>query len=147
MTEDEQVGALAYFALLEASSRLFGAVDKQLRAEGGITHAQFEILTKLNAQSDGMRMSDLASLLLVSPSGLTYQVAQLEKRGLLHRARSPGDDRVVVVCITAAAQRLIEKLVPAHIALVRKALSGISGRADLETLARLLGEISKVVSV
>ena len=145
MTEVEQAGAQAYFALLEASVRLFGAVDRHLRREGNITHAQFEILTKLSTQSDGMRMTDLADVLLISPSGLTYQVAQLERRCLLSRARSSKDDRVVLVRTTPAAHDLIEQLVPGHIALVRSAFAGIASENDLSTLTRILIEITKAI--
>ncbi|HEX7760094.1 MAG TPA: MarR family transcriptional regulator [Caulobacteraceae bacterium] len=145
LSDDEKVGAEAYFALLEAGNLLFAAVDQQLRRDGEISHAQFEILTKLRAHPDGLRMSDLANVLVVSRSGLTYQVTQLEKRGLLQRGSAPGDDRVVVVRVTPAAEGLIDHLEPGHVQLVRQAFSAVTDRRDFETLARILGQLSQTL--
>ena len=47
-------------------------------------------------------MSDLADVIIVSRSGLTYQVTQLEQAGLVRRAKSPSDDRGVLAILTPA---------------------------------------------
>src|SRR5215213_8608808 len=74
----------AYFVLMEVSSLLRHAVEGQLRAEGGLSYVQFEILARLaDAPSGRQRMTDLADEVVYSRSGLTYQAGQLANAGLI----------------------------------------------------------------
>lgn len=136
---DEEVRG--YFALLEASTLLFGRVSRHLRIAGGVTHAQFEILGRLAEAPDGLRMSDLASICVVSQSGLTYQASQLEKMGLLRRSRNDADERVVMAEITSDGRDLLERLLPAHVQLVRDAFFKELEGEELTALIRILGRV------
>lgn len=136
---DEEVRG--YFALLEASTLLFGRVSRHLRIAGGVTHAQFEILGRLAEAPDGLRMSDLASICVVSQSGLTYQASQLEKMGLLRRSRNDADERVVTAEITSDGRDLLERLLPAHVQLVRDAFFKELEGEELTALIRILGRV------
>ena len=62
----------AYFALMEAVSLLQHQVEQQLRAEGGISYVQFQLLARLNARGQ-LTMTELADGVVYSRSGLTYQ--------------------------------------------------------------------------
>ncbi|MFI0454626.1 MarR family transcriptional regulator, partial [Actinomadura sp. 6N118] len=78
----------AYFALIEVSSLLRHTVEQQLRDAGDLSYIQFQLLATLADAADGSRrMTELADGVVYSRSGLTYQVALLEKAGLA--ARSP----------------------------------------------------------
>src|ERR671910_3695799 len=75
----------AYAALIASSTLLQRAVERNLREQAELTQVQFEILMNLsNAGDSGIRMAQLADALIVSRSGLSYQVAQLESRRLDH---------------------------------------------------------------
>jgi len=74
----------AWLAFLEVSHLLERAIEQQLRQDAGLSHAQYEILSRLGAAAAGqLRMSELADVIVVSRSGLTYQITQLIRR--LHR--------------------------------------------------------------
>ena len=49
----------AYFALMEAVSLLQHRLEQQLRAEGGISYVQFQLLARLNARGP-LTMTELA---------------------------------------------------------------------------------------
>src|SRR5438445_11202849 len=83
-----------WLAFIEASHLIERRLDQRLRSETGITHAQYEILIRLStAPERRIRMSELAEQVVSTRSGLTYQVTQLEKSGLVTRRTCPGDDR------------------------------------------------------
>ena len=84
----------AWLAFLEVSHLLDRKIEQQLKQDAGLSHAQYEILSRLAATPGGqLRMSELADVIIVSRSGLTYQITQLEKAGLVRRAPCPSDER------------------------------------------------------
>ncbi len=132
----------AYFVLMEVSSLLHYAVEQQLRTDGGLSYVQFEILTQLRRAPDGhQRMTDLADHIVLSRSGLTYQVGQLEKVGLLTRTPSVDDERSTTVTITTTGRTLLQRVLPGHIEVVRQLLLPPLSRRDLAALTRILGRI------
>jgi len=81
----------AWLAFLEVSHLLERAIEQQLRQDAGLSHAQYEILSRLEAADGGaLRMSELADVIVVSRSGLTYQITQLEKEGLVSSVAKGG---------------------------------------------------------
>jgi DNA-binding MarR family transcriptional regulator len=90
-----------------------------------------------------MRMTELADALLNSKSGLTYQVSQLEKAGLVRRRSCTSDDRAVYAVLTPAGKRLLEQAAPGHVALVRELLIDVLTPEQRAALADGLGEASR----
>lgn len=89
------------------------ALDECAREFAGLSHPQAEILIHVaRAEPATLRMSELAELAVISRSGLTYSVEQLELRGLVARAPSVTDGRVVLVGLTAAGRQLARTLEP-----------------------------------
>jgi DNA-binding MarR family transcriptional regulator len=131
-----------YFALIEVSSVLQHAVDQQLRDEGGLSYTQFQILAVLGETPDGQqRMTDLADRLVHSRSGLTYQVAQLARAGLVIRRPSSDDERSIIVSVTPQGQALLGRVMPGHIDVVQRLLLTSLGRTDIATLGDVLGRV------
>jgi DNA-binding MarR family transcriptional regulator len=132
----------AYFALMEVSSLLQHAVDQQLRDEGGLSYTQFQILAVLGETPDGRRrMTDIADRLVHSRSGLTYQVAQLAKAGLVGRAPSSADERSVIVSLTPKGQALLGQVLPGHVEVVQRLLMAPLTRPDVTELGDVLGRV------
>lgn len=121
-----------YQALVAAGGLIDRAVTAQL-AEHGLTPLQFSMLATLLTRG-GLRMRDLADAVVHSRSGLTYQVTQLEKQGLVRRAAAVGDDRGVLVDLTDAGRERVEGAFPGHTALVRLSIFDHLDRADLEAI-------------
>lgn len=132
----------AYFALRRAGDRLEQAVTRQLR-DHGLTEIQFSVLASLAGAESGMGMTDLAGLLMVSKSGLSYQAEQLEKRGLVARAASTTDDRAVIIRIAPDGASLLKTVLPMHVTLVRELFLDRAEPGDLQVLTRVLSAVAR----
>jgi DNA-binding MarR family transcriptional regulator len=132
----------AYAALVAGGTLLQRAIERNLHDQADITQVQFEILMQLSDAPDGRRMADLADRLIVSRSGLTYQVGRLEEAGLITRERHEGDERGIVARITQAGDELRRRVLPGHLALVRGALFEGLRADELATLTRILGGLA-----
>ncbi len=132
----------AWQAFVAAGSLVNRWLDQQLKDDVGITHLQYEILVRLAAaENREMRMSGLADALLNTKSGLTYQITQLEKAGLVTRRSCPSDVRAVYAVLTEAGRGMLERAAPGHVALVRKLLIDVLTPRQLATVADGLGEV------
>lgn len=132
MTEPRWLDAdemAAWNAFVEASNLIARRVEQQLREQAGLSHPQYEILVRLAAEPDGeMRMTELAQRVVTSKSGLTYQVTQLEKAGLVRRRTCDTDDRGVVAGLTGAGREKLRATAPGHVELVRANLIDVLDR-------------------
>ncbi|MDF1489733.1 MarR family winged helix-turn-helix transcriptional regulator [Tessaracoccus caeni] len=110
-------------AALAAVAKSFGllrrAAERNLAEHGELTRVQFEILSNLLGAPSGLRMFELADRLVVSRSGLTYQVKQLEKAGLLIREEGADGQRSVSARITDAGRELLTVRRAAYAQLIR----------------------------
>jgi DNA-binding MarR family transcriptional regulator len=141
LDEDEM---RAWQSFLAAGALVDRRVDQQLKDAVGLSHPQYEILVRLAAAPDGeLRMTELADTLLTSKSGLTYQVTQLEKAGLVARRSCPSDVRGVLAMLTEAGRRKLEQAAPGHVALVRELLIDVLTPGQLAVIADALGEVSR----
>src|SRR3954451_8694016 len=68
----------AWFGLLRIHADITRQIDAELRARAGLTLGEYDVLVQLSdGPSDGMRMTDLARAVVLSPSGLTRRVGRL----------------------------------------------------------------------
>jgi len=141
LDEDEM---RAWHSFLAAGALIDRLVDAQLKEAVGLSHPQYEILVRLAEAPDGeLRMTELAGTLLTSKSGLTYQVTQLEKAGLVERRSCPSDVRGVLAVLTEAGRQRLEQAAPGHVTLVRELLIDVLTAGQLASLADALGEVSR----
>ncbi|GIF15737.1 MarR family winged helix-turn-helix transcriptional regulator [Actinoplanes teichomyceticus] len=136
----DEIEMRAWVAFLDTSNLLQRRLDQQLREDGGLTQPQYELLTRLaEAPGQRMRMAELALALVASRSGLTYQVTQLEKAGLVRREACAGDDRGVLAALTEQGVQALRRAAPGHLRVVRENLIDLLDRDQLVTLADTLG--------
>jgi DNA-binding MarR family transcriptional regulator len=132
----------AWMAFIGASSMVNRALDQQLKEDSGLTHIQYGILVRLNAARGGtMRMNDLVSGLLTSKSGLSYQIGQLEKAGLVTRRTCEWDPRGVLAELTDAGREMLERAAPGHVAKVREVLIDVLTPEQRKAVADGLGAV------
>jgi DNA-binding MarR family transcriptional regulator len=105
----------AWDAFLRAHASLTRTLDTELRHEAQLSLADFDVLIQL-ALADGasLRMSELARRTLVSRSGTTRRVEQLERSGLVGRSASVADRRSVTVCLTPTGIETVRRALPVH---------------------------------
>ena len=84
-------------------------------------------------------MSELADVIIVSRSGLTYQVTQLEQLGLVRREKDATDERGILAVLTADGRAALLRAAPGHVQVVRHylidALTPVQRSALAEGLA------------
>ncbi|MGW2253073.1 MarR family winged helix-turn-helix transcriptional regulator [Kitasatospora sp. NPDC001660] len=133
----------AWRGFVVASNLLNRRLERQLKEDSGLSHTQYEILVHLSAAPAGsLRMTELAEKLVTSKSGLTYQVTQLERMGLVGRRSCPSDVRGVMAELTDQGREAVRQAAPGHVALVRELLIDVLTREQLAVLAEGLGEVS-----
>src|SRR3954451_10388932 len=132
----------AYFALIEVTSLLRHAVERQLREAGDLSYVQFQLLARLgDSRTGSQRMTDLADGVVYSRSALTYQAGLLEKAGLVTRGPSSDDERGITVTITDAGRARLRTVFPGHIEIVSHLLFEPLSRDDVKALAGLLAPV------
>lgn len=107
---------------LASAVAVLDRLEADLR-ERGLSHADYEILANLSeAPEQALRMTTLASQVLVSKSRLSYRVDRLVGRGLVERRTCEEDGRGVWAVLSPAGRQLIESEAPRHVELVRTLL-------------------------
>lgn len=129
-------------AFLAAGALVGRRVEQQLKEQAGLSHLQYEVLVRLAGTEDGeMRMAELAEALYTSKSGLTYQVGQLEKSGLVRRRNCELVHGVFAV-LTEAGRAKLAEVAPGHVATVRACLVDVLNEEQLEKVAEALERIA-----
>lgn len=107
-------------AFLEASSLLPERLSRELQESFGISIKDYEILVRLSETTERrIRMSELATLTLVSRSRLTHQIDRLEKAGYVVRAACADDARGQWCHLTDKGWELLVAAAPTHVTGVR----------------------------
>jgi DNA-binding MarR family transcriptional regulator len=134
----------AWVTLVTATELLNRTLDQQLRADARLSHVQYGILARLADAPDGaLRMLALAEAMAVTKSGLTYQIVQLEKDGLVSRRACASDDRGVIAAITPEGMEVLRRAAPGHVGLVRELVIDALTPQQLDSLAEGLAEVQR----
>lgn len=139
-----QVKALdAYIKLTRASEMLAAVLGRPLAREG-LTTGQLGVLEAL-LHIGAMNERELGRKLLRSGGHVTTVLDNLERRGLVQRARNPEDRRCVTVTLTSKGRRFIGAVFPDHAARITVAMSALSEgeQAELGRLCRKLGRTAE----
>lgn len=129
-------------AYIESSQRLMTQLEDDLRAASGLTFADYHVLVLLSeVPGRRLRMGELASRLVFSPSRLTYQIGSMEKRGLVARQSCPADRRGSEAVLTAEGLRVLREAAPHHLASVRAHFMDDLDDADVAHLTKIFGRL------
>nr|MDT0656605.1 MarR family transcriptional regulator [Micromonospora sp. DSM 115978] len=140
----------AWRSYIEASQRLFTRLEEDLRADSELTFADYHVLVLLaEAPRHRLRMGQLASKLVFSPSRLTYQISAMQRRGLVMREACPDDRRGSEAVLTATGLETLRAAAPHHLTSVRTHLMDDLDDAEVACLERIftrLGERLRATS-
>ncbi|QKG19463.1 MarR family winged helix-turn-helix transcriptional regulator [Actinomadura verrucosospora] len=99
----------AVTSVMRAQQLLLSRIEAVLKPHG-LTFAAYEALRLLAFTRTGtMPMGKMGTRLMVHPASVTNVIGRLERRGLVGRAPSPDDRRVVLATITPAGRDLAEE--------------------------------------
>ena len=123
-------------------SRVSRLLDKELKdffAGHGLEFWEFDVLATLRRSGAPYELSagTLLKTAMVTSGAITNRVDRMEAKGLVERVRDPGDRRGVRIRLTPAGLKLIDELVPLHVANERRLLAVLTAD-DSSTLADLL---------
>ncbi len=136
----------SWLRVIEGMRSLLNALDQELRTNAGISHDDYEILSRLHrATNRTLRMSDLASDIGYSPSRLTHAVTRFERDGLVRRSRSTTDGRGVEVTLTEPGVVLIRDASVDHLDQVRHLVFETLGSDRAKALAAAMRDIRRAV--
>jgi DNA-binding MarR family transcriptional regulator len=126
----------AWGGLLGMHARMMRAIEADLQARAGISHAEFEVLLRLNwAEGRRLRLQDLEARTIMSRSGISRIVERLEKSGLLTRETAPEDRRGSYAVLTRKGRTEFAKALRAHVALVRRDFLTLYSERELQQMA------------
>ena len=129
-------------ALVRGSSRLLEQLDRDLRAEHGLTLDEYGVLVQLSeGAAEGLRMSVLATHTLMSKSRLTYTVDRMERAGWLERSSCPEDGRGLRAALTEKGWALIHTAAHTHVQGVRRWLVDVVTPEEFEAIGSALDRV------
>lgn len=135
LTAEEQRAWLAY---VDSSALLSDHLNRQLRRDAGVTHADYALLVHLSAAPDhALGMSELAERLRITRSRLTHAVSRLEDAGYVERSEAPDNRRKQLASLSEQGRRFLEKAAPGHVAAVRRAVFDVLSPDQVRQLAEI----------
>ena len=137
----DSVELAVFERLIDVGKLLERRADRATREHTGIKYTQYEVLIRLRNAGGELRMTELAKKLVSTPSGLTYQLSQLEKAGLAERVIAPGDDRGVLARITENGRALLREVSQAQNDMIVEASIAPLTREQVEQAHRILGAL------
>ena len=135
---------LAWYALLQANTRLTERINAELEAEAGLPLSWFEALATLAwAPESCARMGALADDLLLSRGGTTRLIARMEEAGLVRREIPAHDRRATYAHVTDKGREALERAAPIHMAKVDEYFHAHLSDEEIEVLSRAMGKVLK----
>ena len=124
-------------AFLTASRALIGLAVRSIEAAPvEVTVAQHRVLVLLAGRGD-LTIGDLADGLGVNPSNATRYCDRLQRLGLVHRARSVEDGRMVQVRLTQEGQALVTAVTERRRQEIDRVLERMTGPDAIRVVAAL----------
>jgi DNA-binding MarR family transcriptional regulator len=131
-----------WYAYMKVHLRLEYELNRQLRADSGISLADYHVLVALTSEAGGrMRVTDLAIRIGWERSRLSHHLKRMRERGLVETGASAEDRRAVDVVLSEAGWETLRQAAPDHVEFVRKAFLDALEPGELARLATSLERV------
>jgi MarR family transcriptional regulator, 2-MHQ and catechol-resistance regulon repressor len=137
---DEASLALKLYIVLARTYRTLVDVDQRDIQRYGLNLTEFAVL-ELLYNKGSHPLQQIGEKILITSGSITYVVDKLERKGLLLRRCCPEDRRVTYAVLTSQGEELLDKIFPAHVQVLVKALGGLD-EEEKSTAIRLLKKAS-----
>lgn len=128
----------AWRGLIRLRETAMREIDRRLREAGELTLGDYGVLITLVGTPDlRLRMTDLGARRMVSPSGITRVVNDLEHRGLVRREQDPTDGRGSLAVLTRSGLEALRRAQVIHHRVVRDTYLRRLTPRELDRLAQL----------
>jgi len=140
LTKEQQAHWRSWLA---ASTVLREQLSRELQDLHGLTMTDYEIMVRLSErETNAIRMSDLATLTLLSRSRLSHQIDRMEAAGLVSREVCPDDRRGQLAVLTNSGMKALEAAAPDHVEGVRKHFVDVLTDAEYKALGSAAKKIA-----
>jgi DNA-binding MarR family transcriptional regulator len=128
---------------LTATTVLREQLSREQQDSHGLTITDYEIMVRLSeAENRSIRMSDLATLTLLSRSRLSHQIDRMETAGLVSREVCPDDRRGQLAVLTNSGMKALVSAAPDHVEGVRRHFVDLLTDAEYKALGNAAKKIA-----
>ena len=139
-----EVEQLCWRTFIESSWALHTHLEDELRAQTGLSTNDYHVMVTLSEAPDHrLRMGELASRLVFSPSRITYQISSMVKRGLVRKQPCPEDGRGQEAVLTDEGMAALEAAAPLHLVTVRDSFIDRLDEEELAVITRVFEKVRK----
>jgi DNA-binding MarR family transcriptional regulator len=131
----------AWLALVRTHARLWDQCETQMRHDSGLTLPRYDVLMHLDMAGGRVGLTELASIVVLTPSGLSKLLDRMEASQLLRREPDPRDARSTFAKITPRGRSLVRKARQTHHAWLQQAFGDALDDRDIVDLTRVMGRI------
>jgi DNA-binding MarR family transcriptional regulator len=103
-----------WLRMLACTTQMESEIRRRLRVRFDTSLARFDYMAQLYRESEGLRMKDLSSHLMVSGANVTAITDELERDGLVVRSSSPTDRRSWILNMTPKGREQFEVMATEH---------------------------------
>ena len=147
MSDDYERWMPAWLALLRTHARLWDRLEAQVRRDNaGLTIARYDVLANLDLAGGQLRLGDLASAIVLSPSGLSKLLDRMEEADQIRREPDLDDARATLATITPHGHALVTGARKSHHALLHETLGKALDDRDLADLTRIMARIDAAIA-
>lgn len=145
VTRDDHQSLRLWLRMMSCTNQVNAEIRRRLRAEFGMSIARFDYLAQVHRYPDGLTMTKMSSLLMVTGGNVTGLTQELEKDGWIVRETDPADRRSSRVRFTPTGRETFERIASVHEAWVVSMFSGLKA-SDRTQLSQLLGQLRLMVA-
>ena len=142
-TSPTRLELAAWRAFLEAHHGVMTVLGEELD-EIGLPIAFYDVLVQLTeAEPSGLRMVDLARMVLISKSGLTRLVDRMAGQGLVRRQPSPEDGRGYYVVATRLGRNTLRRASPRHLRGIARHFTSLLTEEELNVVGDAMTRVAE----
>ena len=120
-------------------------LDARLSSEHDLTINEYEVLLLLaRAEEFRLRRIDIATQLILSPSGITRMLDRLGAAGLVEKAECSSDRRVSYAVLTEDGMSRLKAAGRSHDAVIEQLVGARLAKPELKTLTEILERLPGV---
>jgi DNA-binding MarR family transcriptional regulator len=137
----------SWLALIRTHARLWDQLEAQMRRDHGLTIARYDVLAQLDGAGGRLRLGELGSSVVLSPSGLSKLLDRMQTSELIRREPDPLDARSTFAAITPRGRALVKKARRTHHELLQQRFGDALDARDVADLSRIMGRLDASLRV
>lgn len=139
--EDDSRWIPAWMALVRTHTRFWDRLEGQMQREHALTMPRYDVLAQLAMAGGRLGLTELASAVALSPSGLSKLLDRMDASGLIRREPDPNDARAAIATITPQGRTLLTRARASHHELLRNTFATVLSDRDLNDLTRIMARL------